>query len=206
MGFRFDPVALAVLMVAAHPGWSAMMALRAQDVPAGATAVIVPLTDEGRGEAIACGRAGEECAVAPYRLCPAAGARYAARIATPFSRVATSVFEALRERRRANPMKSALANRWGVGIYVFPAVGSPEADAIQRVELHREGTIIQPLTSTVSPINATGADGSTRELSRGFFTFAPDGFDPSDEITVVFIGRTGESRCTLQRSQLSALR
>jgi hypothetical protein len=103
-------------------------------------------------------------------------------------------------------MMPAVANGWGVGIYVFPAEGSAEADAIQRVELHRKGSIVQPLRSTVAPINVTGAGGSTRELSRGFFAFAPSAFDSVDDITVVFTGRAGESRCTLDRSQLKELR
>jgi hypothetical protein len=206
MGLRFDPIALALLIVAARPAAPVTITAPAHDVRPGATAIIMPLTDESRDEAITCGRAGEECAVAPYRLCPAVSRRYAARIATPFSRVALSVLEALKGRRRPNPMMTAVANGWGVGIYVFPADDSSAADAIRRVELHRKGTVIQPLTSTVTPIRVTGPGGATRELSRGFFAFAPAALDPSDDITVVFIGSAGESRCTLDRAQLKQLR
>jgi hypothetical protein len=206
MGFRLDPVALALLLVTPHGAWPALAASRAAGTRQHAAGIIVPLTEASRDEAIACGRAGEECAIAPYRLCPAVSARYAARIATPFSRIANSVLDALRERRRPNPMVTGVANGWGIGIYVSPAALSSEADAIQRVELRRKGTVVRPLTSTVAPISVTGADGSTRELSRGFFAFSADAFDSSDDTTVVFIGRAGESQCTLERSQLKQLR
>ena len=97
-------------------------------------------------------------------------------------------------------------NRWGVGIYVFPANGSADADAIQRVELRREGKAIQPKTSTVGPIAAKMPDGSTKQLARGFFSFSGDAFAASSEVTVVFVSASGETTCTLDRTRLKSLR
>ena len=167
--------------------------------------IIERLNDETHAQAVACGRSGASCAVTPYELCPTDG-RYAARIATPFSRVASAVADAVKTGRRPNPVTAGAANRWGIGVFVFPAENSAKADAIQRLEIQREGSVIQPLTSTVGPITTKAPDGSTKQLSRGFFTFPASTFSPSADITIVFIGASGETRCTLDRSHLNTLR
>jgi len=167
--------------------------------------IIERLTVETRDQAIACGRAGVECAVTPYALCPSNG-RYAARIATPFSRIASGVFDALKAGRRPNPMPPGAATRWGVGIFVYPAEDSAAAQAIERLEVRRDGRVIRPTTSTVGPIAARGPDGSTKQLARGFFAFPADTFAPSSDVTVVFIAGSGETACILDRTRLKTLR
>ena len=187
--------------------WLSGIVLLAQATPTAPSGVIPRLTTETLDQAVACGRSGAECAVTPYLLCPDANGRYAARIATPFSRVASAVFDAQKSGRQGRPMTPVAVNRWGIGIYVFPAARSANADAIQRLELRREGRVITPLTATVGPIAAQIGDGSTTELARGFFTFPPETFSSSADVTVVFIGRSsGETTCLLERSQLQALR
>ena len=181
------------------------MTMSAQVPAAAPRGIIVKLTAETHQEAVACGRAGAACAIAPYELCPEGG-RYAARIATPFSRVASGVFNALRERRRPNPMTFGVATRWGVGIYVLPAERSATADAIESLEIRRDGRVMHPVTSTVAPVQVTRSDGSSATLSRGFFTFSPEIFEPSAGVTVVFVGRAGESTCLLPPDRLTALR
>jgi hypothetical protein len=170
-----------------------------------AAVIIERLTVDTRDQAIACGRAGVECAVTPYALCPSNG-RYAARIATPFSRVASGVFDALKAGHRPNPMTPGAATRWGVGVFVFPAENSANAEAIQRLEIRRDGRVIRPTTSTVGPIAAKGPEGSTKQLARGFFAFSADAFAPSADVTVVFIGPSGETACILDRTRLKTLR
>jgi hypothetical protein len=172
----------------------------------GNSGIVVRLAPEAYDQAKACGRAGADCAVTPYQLCQAPDARYAARIATPFSRVAGGVFEAVKRGRRPDPMPAAAATRWGVGIYVLPAEGSPNADAIQRVELRRRSRVIPPLTSTVGPVPAKMPDGSSKTLARGFFSFPAGAFDPSTDVTVVFVGAAGETTCTLNQIRLQELR
>jgi hypothetical protein len=141
-----------------------------------------------------------------YELCPGNG-RYDARIATPFSRVAAAAFDAQKSGRQGRSMEPAAVNRWGIGIYVFPAEQSSDADAIERVEVHSNGKTIPPLTSTVGPIGTTMSDGSTRQLARGFFTFPPETFAPGADVTVVFIGRaSGETSCALDVARLKLLR
>jgi hypothetical protein len=167
--------------------------------------LIERLTAETHEQAIACGRLGAECAVVPYALCPSDG-RYSARIATPFSRVASAVLEAIKAGRRPNPMTPGAATHWGVGIFVFPADNSAKADAIQRVEIRREGRIIQPSTSTVGPITVKVGGASTKQLARGFFAFPPDTFSPTANVTVVFAGAAGETTCTLDIAHLRSLR
>jgi len=169
--------------------------------------IIERLTKDTLAQALACGQSGAECAVSPYQLCPADGPRrYDARIATPFSRVALATFEAGQAGRRGRPMEPAAVNRWGVGIYVFPAGASAEADAIQRVEIRREGKVIQPKTSTGGPIAAQMPDGSTKQLARGFFSFPAEVFNASDEVIVVFISAAAVTTCPLDRSKLKSLR
>jgi hypothetical protein len=138
-------------------------------------------------------------------LC-ASDRRYAARIATPFSRVASAVSEATMTGRRPNALTPGAATRWGVGIYVYPAENSTRAEAIQRLEIRRDGKTVQPTTSTVGPLTVKNADGSTKQLARGFFAFPADVFAPTGDVTIVFIGNAGETTCVLGRAQLSALR
>jgi hypothetical protein len=179
--------------------------ISAQSSPPSADGIIERLTMETRDQAIACGRAGIDCAVAPYALCPLNG-RYAARIATPYSRVASAVYEALKAGGRPNPMTPGAATRWGVGVFVFPAEDSANAESIQRLEIRREGRVIRPTTSTVGPISARMPDGATKQLTRGFFAFPFDAFAPTADVTVIFVGLSGETACTLERSRLQALR
>jgi hypothetical protein len=91
-------------------------------------------------------------------------------------------------------------------VFVFPADGSAKADAIQRLEIHRDGRVIQPTTSTVGPIAARMPDGSTMQLARGFFAFTADAFASASAVSIVFVGLSGETMCTLDRSRLQALR
>ena len=167
--------------------------------------IIARLTKETHEQAVACGRAGPDCSVTPYELCASNG-RYAARLATPFSRVASAATDAGKSGRRLDRVTPGAANRWGVGIFVYPAGNSPAADAIQRLEIRRQGQSIKPTTSTVGPITVKNADGSTKQLSRGFFAFAVDAFAPTADITVVFVGAAGETTCVLEQARLRALR
>ena len=168
--------------------------------------IIERLTLETHEQAVACGRAGAACAVDPYELCPSRTGRYSARITTPYSRVASGVLEALKKGRRPRPMTPGLATRWGLGVYVFPAEHSINADAIQRVEIRREGHVFRPTTSTVAPFAAEMPDGSRRQLARGFFAFPFGALSPESDATIVFIGAAGDTACTLTRDALRKLR
>jgi hypothetical protein len=164
------------------------------------------LTEDTHAEAVACGRAGAGCAVDPYLLCPAENEHYSAWIASPFSRVASSVYEAVRRRQRVRPMEEIGANGWGVGIYVSPAQNYAKAESIQRLAIRRAGQTIEPTTSTFAPVNLQGPAGVTKQVSKGFFAFPMDVFSPADDITIVFVGPFGEATCTLDRLKLSSLR
>ena len=166
---------------------------------------IEPLTLDTHAEAIACGKEGADCAIEPYRLCPDTLVRYRARLATPFSRVASGVAESISNGGRVRPMTPGAANGWGVGIYVLPA-DAGHAEAIQRVFLKQGGDVIQPVTSTVAPWILTRADGTKLQSSRGFFAFPMDAFSPSAPTTVVLVGRLGEATCTLDAERLADLR
>jgi len=166
------------------------------------TAIIQRLTAETHEEAVACGRRDPDCSVKPYQLCPSDG-RYAARLATPFSRVASAVTETKSGRR---PMTPGDATRWGVGIYVYPAENSAKPEAIQRVEIRRDGQAIPPTTSTVGPLTVKKSDGSTTQSTRGFFAFPADVFAPTTDVTIVFVGSGSETRCLLETARLRLLR
>jgi hypothetical protein len=169
--------------------------------------ILTHLTAADHSQAMACGRSGAECAVVPYQLCPSEiGGRYSAQLATPFSRVAKAAFEGARSGRPVRRMERGAANQWGTGIYVFPAERSVNADAIQRMEIRREGRVIQPLTTTVAPMTATQPHGTAKLLTRGYFGFASEAFAPSADVTIVFIGSSGTTTCTLDREHLQAIR
>jgi hypothetical protein len=164
------------------------------------------LTEETHAEAVACGRAGADCAVEPYRLCPVENEHYSAWIASPFSRVASNVYEAIRRRQRVRPMEEIGANGWGVGIYVSPAENYDKAESIERLAIRRGGRTIEPLTSTLAPVPLRDATGATKQVSKGFFAFPMEVFSPAADITIVFVGPFGEATCTLDRRKLSSLR
>jgi hypothetical protein len=164
------------------------------------------LTGDTHEEAVACGRTGPDCAVAPYLLCPMENEHYSAWIASPFSRVASSVYEAVRRRQRVRPMEENGANGWGVGIYVSPVQNYEKAESIQRLAIRRAGQTVEPTTSTFAPVNVQGPAGTTKQVSKGFFAFPMDVFSPAADITIVFVGPFGEATCTLDRLKLSSLR
>jgi hypothetical protein len=194
----------AVLMAGIFVGLSSFVSVAAQGAPPLARGVIGRLTAETREEALQCGRAGADCAVRPYELCPAG--QYVATLITPFSRVAVAAMEAQREGRPLGRMGAGAVNRWGAAILVSPAPHVSNPAAIARVEIRRDGRLLQPARVTVGPITTALPDGSTRQSTRGIFTFSADSFEPSTEIHVVFTGSPGESVCSLDRARLAALR
>jgi hypothetical protein len=173
--------------------------------PAAEPGVIGKLTAQTREQAVACGREGPGCAIIPYQLCPGDG-RYTAALVTPFSRVASAAAEAEKTGRPLGRMGPAAVNRWGVSIAVSPAAGTSTPESITRVEIRRNGRVVQPATSTVGPITIALSDGSSRVSTRGVFTFAADVFEPSGDLNIVFVGSAGETSCTLDRPHLAALR
>lgn len=174
---------------------------------AGGEAGIKPITREARTEAIACGKSGTDCAIAPYRLCsPEIGPQYSAWIASPFSRVASSIFEALAKHAKPDPMTPGEANGWGVGIYVSPSEDFGTAAAIERIVIRRAGATIEPITTTIAPVAVTNPQGRKKQLSKGFFAFPMEAFAPTSDITIVLIGSAGEATCSLDRRRLSILR
>lgn len=164
------------------------------------------MTLESRREAIACGKSGADCAITPYRLCPAENRRYSAWIATPFSRITFSVFEALQKHERPKPWDAGEVNAWGTGIYVSPSEDYDHADAIRRVLIRRAGDTIEATTTTIAPVTLTSPAGVQKLVSKGFFAFPMDAFAATSDITIVLIGSAGEMPCTLDRRQLSTLR
>jgi len=164
------------------------------------------ITMETRKEAILCGKSGAECAVTPYRLCPSENGPHSAYVATPFSRVAAAVFEAMKRHARPIPMSPGEANGWGVGIYVFPGEDYDKADSIERVMIRREGETIEPETTTLAPVTLVSRAGAKKEVSKGFFAFPMTAFAPTADMAIVFVGSAGQTICTLDRSRLSMLR
>jgi hypothetical protein len=171
-----------------------------------AEGVLPRLTPETYDQAKACGRAGADCASTPYLMCPSESAQYSIRIATPFSRVASAVLENLKLGKPGRGMDRSNANRWGMGLYVLPAEGSARAAGIEHVEIRRDGLVIQPKTATVGPIAVKMTDGSSKQLARGYFSFAPENFAPSTDVTLVLKGTAGETTCVIDRARLQKLR
>jgi hypothetical protein len=167
--------------------------------------VIARLTAETKAEAVACGRAGPTCAIAPYELCPRTSG-YRASLVTPFSRVAKAAYDDARGAKPLGRMGPLSVNRWGIAVSVAPAAGTPDPDAIVSVEIRRGGQGIAPQKSTVGPMAVKNAAGSVVSSRRGFFVFPAAALDSSVEIDVVFIGSRGESICHLDQARLRALR
>jgi hypothetical protein len=181
--------------------WSAHQA--SVDSPSGA---LPQLGAETFDQAKACGRRGADCAVTPYELCRSERQRYIVKLATPFSRVASSVFEGLASGRSGRGMDRANANRWGTGIYVLPTEGSTDAAGIERLEIRRDSLNIEPRTVTVGPVTVRMPDGRSKQLARGYFSFAPEVFAPTASITLVLKGTAGEITCLVDRTRLLAIR
>jgi len=164
------------------------------------------LSEETQHQAIDCGKIGAECAVTPYLLCPSEDQPFSARIATPYSRVADSVYEAKARHRRPEPPTPGAVNVWGVGVFVSPAADSRKADSIVSVHIRRGTETIDPSTTTLAPVVLQNGPGRNTTLSKGFFAFPMDTFRPTSDLTIVFTGSNSEMRCTLDRSRLAALR
>ncbi len=96
-----------------------------------------------------------------------------------------------------------VANKWGVAVYVLPTQDVEKADSIQKVWVRRAGRTIPPTTTTLAPVTipASGA-----QLSKGFFAFPTNTFEPGPDVTFVFLGSTGETTCRLDSRALAALR
>jgi hypothetical protein len=174
-------------------------------LPQPAAGVIARLTVETREQAVECGRAGADCAVRPYELCPG-DLRYVATLVTPFSRVASAVLDAERTGRSLSRLGAASVNRWGVAIYVSPLQRSTDPESIARLEIRRAGRVILPMKSTVGVVTVTLSNGSTRPSTRGFFAVPADAFEPSTEVEIAFIGSSTQATCRLDRDRLRALR
>jgi hypothetical protein len=174
-------------------------------VPPPTPGVIARLTVETREQAVECGRAGADCAVRPYELCPGDG-RYVATLVTPFSRVASAVLDAERNGRSLSRLGAASVNRWGVAIYVSPIQHSTDPESIARLEIRRGGRVILPTKTTVGVVTVTLSDGSTRPSTRGFFAVPADVFEPSTDVDIAFIGSSTQATCRLDRDRLRALR
>jgi hypothetical protein len=165
---------------------------------------ITRLTDETYDEAIACGRSGTECAVTPYLLCPRDNGQYSAYVATPFSRVASSVYETSRSGPKERPMSLGEANGWGIGIYVLPGNNPRFADSIQKVLIRKGNEVIDPITVTTAPAIYRGP--ASPPIMKGYFSFAADAFTGAPSITVVFTGLSGNVECSLDRTRLESMR
>jgi hypothetical protein len=168
------------------------------------TVGVGPLTSETYEDAIACGRLGADCAVTPYLLCPSLDGRFSSYIATPFARVASSIFEASKSREPMKPMSLGEANGWGVGIYVAPGANQRLADSIQKVIIQRGKNVIEPITTTIAPAVYRGS--SNPPLTKGFFAFPMHAFAPTSSTTMLLIGAHGTTSCSLDRTKLEALR
>jgi hypothetical protein len=164
------------------------------------------LTESAHEEAIECGRAGRDCAVTPYLLCPLRIRGYSASLITPYSRVASYVFDGLRRGQRLKIPEPGTANRWGVAVLVQPAEDPEKADSIQSVEVRRGEEIIRPTTATLAPVPITRRVGETVQVSKGFFAFPMSAFSSDTDLSVVFFGSSGEAVCTLDRARLLELR
>jgi hypothetical protein len=181
-------------------------AIRAEQSGVADAAGIAKLTTATRQEAVACGNAGAGCASIPYDVCPAESDRYSVRLITPFSRVASAALEAKNTGQPLGRLGPAAVNQWGIGLAVYPAERSRAAEAIGRVEIHRDGAAIQPTWSVIGPATTRNADGTTQQLSRGFFVFPLEAFLATSDITVVLFGQSSETTCSIDRAQLSTLR
>ena len=102
-------------------------------------------------------------------------------------------------------MTPGAANGWGVGIYVSPSEDD-NTDSIERVVIRRAGETIEPITTTLAPVIFTSRGGGQKQLFKGFFAFPMGAFSPASDITIIFIGSTGQVTCSLDHRQLSALR
>jgi hypothetical protein len=161
------------------------------------------LTKASYEDAVACGHSGERCAITPYLICPAPNGPFTAYIATPYSRVASAINDALKAGKPARSPGASEANYWGFGVYVFPANSRRLADSIEKVMIRRGSEVIEPLTATTAPAVYRGAHPP---LTKGFFAFPMDAFTPSASITFILMGTSGTIECSFDRSKLEALK
>jgi hypothetical protein len=197
-----------VAMPALAAGIGALSIAFAQAQEPGAAAgsgVIGKLTAETRQQALECGRQGPVCAVVPYQLCPD-DSRYSIVLVTPYSRVALASVEAASSGRPLGRMGPAAVNRWGISVHVSPASRPGKPEPIERIELRREGRVIQPVKATIGPVTVSSGSGPGQVSQRGVFDFPAEAFEPSAPVQLILAGPSGKSLCTLERARLQTLR
>jgi hypothetical protein len=167
--------------------------------------VLGKLTTETRQQALECGRKGLACAVVPYQLCPD-DRRFSIVLVTPFSRGALAAVEAASSGRPLGRMGPAAVNRWGISVHISPPSTTVNPEPIERMELRREGRVIQPMKATVGPVTLSAGSGPAQVSMRGAFDFPPEAFEPSAPVQLILVGPSGEFHCTLERARLQTLR
>jgi len=129
-----------------------------------------------------------------------------ARLETPSTLVMTGVSEAKRKLRPLPVFNIAMLNAELVQVVVTPSTNITEADSVEDLVIHRDGRLIRPLRSRVTPTTYQTLMGAKRVLGVGRFVFDFKTFDPSAEVTVTLIGAGENAECTLSREELGRMK
>jgi hypothetical protein len=104
--------------------------------------------------------------------------------------------------------QSAGSALWSAGVTVSVTPTQIDCPNIRRVELRRNGTLVEPLSNFLSPIPMSTAGGVTRTVGRGPVRYPREAFDPLGDpvIIITAIPETGDNITrTLTRAEMSRL-
>jgi hypothetical protein len=198
--------------------------------PAALRTGIKPLDAERLAQALAAGEIGADGAYVPYDMRAADYGRAQAPGTVPRADSAT-LFEALKRRppfyfsiRSPYSTAAALAkeamenydprpevtadelNSMEVVVFVGPADDFTKTDSIASVTIKRGDEVIQPLYTELVTVHVPISPEQTRPVEQGDFAFPFSVFEPTSDITLVMVGKTGTFEWTITREELSRMK
>jgi hypothetical protein len=129
---------------------------------------------------------------------------YRTQLLSPYCELSARVAEASRLHRRfvAEPFSPSAAQF--VLIHVGLNSYFDKADSIKGLRLRRNGQVIEPSKTELTP-ETVGEGSGRRELLTGRFWFPVEAFAPGSTVTLIYVGPTRTWEWTVSEKELSAL-
>jgi hypothetical protein len=205
-------------------GVAAIAALQAQQ------SGIRPLDAETLSQALAAGEGGVDGAYVPYDIRAAAYGRSQApgavpppdaaelfgalknrppfyfSIRSPYSTAAALAKEAMENYDPRPEVTADELNEMQVIVFVGPADDRAKTDSIVSVSIKRGSDVIQPIYTELVTVHVPITETETRSVEQGDFAFPFALFEPTSDITLVMVGKTGTFEWTITRAELARMK
>lgn len=130
---------------------------------------------------------------------------YRTQLLSPYCELSARVAETSRLHRRFVPEPFSPSAAQFVLIHVGLNSYFDKADSIKELRLRRNGQVIEPSKTELTP-QTVGEGSGRRELLTGRFWFPVDAFATGSTVTLIYVGPTRTWEWTFSERELSALR